>query len=111
MPSAADSLPLPSTFRPMITVGTLGGRSPAKVDPRVAAHGGRHLKLLPTAPWSRRRASTNTIAEAGRAPAQLTFTTDSNLGVSIRALIEPAIRGVMEPVQRCRFRDLEQVAF
>ena len=84
MPSAADSLPLPSTFRPMITVGTLGGRSPAKVDPRVAAHGGRHLKLLPTAPWSRRRASTNTIAEAGRAPAQLTFTTDSNLGVTLR---------------------------
>ena len=33
------------------------------------------------------------------------------LAMSIRALIEPAIRGVMEPVQRCRFRDLEQVAF
>ncbi|MCC7327458.1 MAG: pyruvate kinase [Burkholderiales bacterium] len=31
--------------------------------------------------------------------------------VSIRALIEPAIRGVIEPVQRCRFRDLEQVTF
>ena len=33
------------------------------------------------------------------------------LGMSIRALIEPGIRGVIEPVQRCRFRDLEPVAF
>jgi hypothetical protein len=36
---------------------------------------------------------------------------EASEGVSIRALIEPAIRGVIEPVQRCRFRDLEQVAF